>query len=120
MTLILSLSLTILLLFTPHSFAKTTKEECTMSVLDNGRPFALHYDVSLMAKWPPNVSGWHSSIVTGREWNETIQTCEIIIKNSWGENCELSKVKKACNKGIWRLSTEMLANSKSEVIWIEK
>ncbi|RYZ86409.1 MAG: hypothetical protein EOP04_13955 [Proteobacteria bacterium] len=91
-----------------------------MSVLNNDRPFALHYDVSLMAKFPSDVSGWHASVVTGRRWNKEKNSCEIAIKNSWGEDCETAKEKWSCVKGNWWIDSELLANSKTEVIWIEK
>ncbi|HEX7675842.1 MAG TPA: hypothetical protein VF412_16815 [Bdellovibrio sp.] len=111
---------------TVHSRSFTSQEKnpnaikYMMSVLDNDRPFALHYDLSIMMKWPPNISGWHSSIVTGRRWNKEKQTCELAIKNSWGENCDSEKEPGTCEKGRWWLDTDKLADSKSEVIWIDK
>lgn len=111
---------------TVHSRSFTTQEKnpnsikYMMSVLDNGRPFALHYDLSIMMNWPSNVSGWHSSIVTGRRWNKEKQTCELAIKNSWGENCDNERDPGTCKAGRWWFDTEKLAESKSEVIWIDK
>lgn len=29
----------------------------------------------------------HASVVIGRRWNETIQQCEYLIRNSWGNSC---------------------------------
>ncbi|MFS4460588.1 hypothetical protein [Bdellovibrio sp. HCB2-146] len=91
-----------------------------MSVLEKDRPFALHYNVSNLVQWPKNAQSWHASIVTGRRWNKSKQVCEVVIKNSWGENCENALDPKSCDKGTWYLDIETFAKEKSEVIWIDK
>ncbi|WP_413582349.1 hypothetical protein [Bdellovibrio sp. HCB288] len=109
-----------------HSRSFTAKEQnpesaaYIMSVLDQDRPFALHYNVTLMRKWPEGAPSWHSSIVTGRRWNITKGTCEIEIKNSWGDSCAEALEPGICDKGRWYLDIEKLANDRSEVIWIQK
>ncbi|MNL14421.1 hypothetical protein D3C87_1353580 [compost metagenome] len=91
-----------------------------MSVLENDRPFALHYNASNLVKWPSDKPSWHASVVTGRRWNKAKQVCEIAIKNSWGESCDDALDPKSCEKGRWWLDIETFAKDKSEVVWIDK
>ena len=58
--------------------------------LEKGRLVALDYD-SRILKDSSNrgfkISQLHTSSVVGRRWNESKHTCEFLIRNSYGEDC---------------------------------
>ena len=95
-----------------------------MELLQNGRPFGLHYDVCLIAKcdadYQAQGKGWHASVVVGRQWNPDTKSCQLKIKNSWGEGCTFAKNPKLCKDGYYYLDADTFASSDSQVIWINK
>jgi len=46
--------------------------------------------------------GMHSSVVVGRRWNTNTNSCDYLIRNSWGSQCWSYQVRQNCEAGnIW-------------------
>jgi len=46
--------------------------------------------------------GLHASVLVGRRWNSQSNSCEYLIRNSWGNQCNSYEVKQNCEAGnIW-------------------
>ncbi len=106
------------------TFSPSAPIDQMMKLLEEDRPFGLHYDVCLISKCDANYEaqgkGWHASTVVGRIWNTDTHSCQIKIKNSWGEGCSYAKDPKLCKDGYYFLDVETFAKSDSELIWINK
>ncbi len=64
----------------------------------------------------------HSLTVVGQKWNSDKNSCEYIVRNSWGDDCYMYKpeIKKTCNKGYIVIDEKTLQNKLISVIWLEK
>lgn len=47
-------------------------------------------------------NGLHASTIVGRRWNEELNTCQYLVRNSWGESCTYYEEPDRCEKGnVW-------------------
>lgn len=74
---------------------------------------------------PKTPEGRHASSVVGRRWNKERKTCELLIRNSWGQRCtgyKAASLKEpgVCDKGnIW-VSEGLLERYLTSVVWLAK
>lgn len=71
--------------------------------LNNNNPISLNYDASFLLHESSGVAN-HYSVIVGRRLNETTNTCQYLIRNSWGKSCSIypSPYDKQCEEGnIW-------------------
>lgn len=77
-----------------------------------------------------NVYGPHASVVVGRQFNKATNSCEYLVRNSYGKDCDLREVDgltchKVCEKGACRytghfwVSEERLKNSIMSVTFFD-
>lgn len=96
--------------------------------LSRGKPVAFSYKVEQVLTTPAIASGYHASIIAGRRFNKETQTCEYIVRNSWGDACEtyinqngsIVKVdiyKGRCMNGNYILSFQELLRITEQVIF---
>jgi hypothetical protein len=48
----------------------------------------------------------HANTIVARHWNSRSQTCDYVIRNTWGENCTNSKG--LCNRGYYSISEGLI------------
>lgn len=74
---------------------------------------------------PKTLEGKHASSIVGRRWNQEKRTCELPIRNSWGNRCSGYKAASfqepgACEKGnIW-VNEDVLRKYLSGNIYLRK
>lgn len=70
--------------------------------LDERKPSAIHYDSTTLhdPKGHPGLAN-HISLVVGRKWNPQNQTCEFLIRNSYGTACNYSPYFRCERGNIW-------------------
>lgn len=69
----------------------------------------------------------HASVVIGRRWNEKVQQCEYLVRNSWGKNCKFKgrddlycdKNKDGTDNGHFWVGEERLKNSLKGATYVE-
>lgn len=89
--------------------------------LENGRLVGLDYDSRVYQE--PNRRGFsfaelHTSSLVGRRWNQTKNTCEFLIRNSYGENCQNGRYHSSydCEDGnLWLTEKQIYQNMTSIV-----
>jgi hypothetical protein len=102
--------------FRPHS-----SEEHLDHSLSSGRPLIINYDINpILREGAPRYSTPHSSTLVGRRRNPDSGQCEYLLRNSWGEHCEIegqARYRFPCEQGnIWvpsdvvlRMHTELIS-----------
>lgn len=61
----------------------------------------------------------HTSLIVGRRWNQSANTCEFLIRNSWGGGCLRYDPSHDCEDGhIW-LSEKALYKSSTSIVYID-
>lgn len=74
---------------------------------------------------PKTPEGRHASSIVGRRWNKEKKTCELLIRNSWGDRCtgyKAASLKEpgVCDKGnIW-VSEKVLGKYLTSIVWLKK
>lgn len=59
----------------------------------------------------------HSSLIVGRKFNPASQTCEYLVRNSWGRSCSYYDSRLKCEEGhIW-LPENILGKKLNEVVY---
>lgn len=59
----------------------------------------------------------HSSLIVGRKFNATTQSCEYIVRNSWGRSCAYYDKRLKCEEGhIW-VPENILGSKLNEVVY---
>lgn len=99
-----------------------TSESDIKRLLDNGRPFALHYNPCILTHCTSEevAKSWHGSMVVGRRWNTAKNRCELKIKNSWGASCAGALPSVECQNGYWWVDQQEVVSRPHEIIWIGK
>ncbi|MBY0413042.1 MAG: hypothetical protein K2Q18_02700 [Bdellovibrionales bacterium] len=73
-------------------------------VLSNGGIVAIEYDSGILKDYnygADSLNG-HASTLIGRRWNQKKNTCEFLLRNSWGKPCSNYHEDYECNNGhIW-------------------
>lgn len=64
-------------------------------VLDNHQIIGLHYSMAMFEgdKAPISYEQTHASVIVGRRWNQKTESCELQIRNSWGDSCSAKDYK---------------------------
>lgn len=89
--------------------------------LDLNQPASIGYDIDALLKLPEEKSHpyKHASTIIGRRLNKATNSCEYLIKNSWGDACP-KKSKVDCHKGNFWVTKDNLKKSISEVTTLKK
>ena len=74
--------------------------------LDRNNPISLNYDAHFLLNRPRTFGSVdnHYSVIVGRRLNESTNTCQYLIRNSWGKDCSIypTHYKTQCEEGnIW-------------------
>ncbi len=73
-------------------------------VISQGKILGIEYDAGILTKYdysPDPLSG-HASSIVGRRWNDKTNSCEYLLRNSWGKPCSGYSEDYECNNGhIW-------------------
>jgi hypothetical protein len=56
--------------------------------LSQERPSSFTYSEQVLLGGTLDPNGGHDSLIVGRRWNEKNQTCDLLVRNSWGSTCE--------------------------------
>jgi hypothetical protein len=92
------------------------------SQLDLGRIVGVDYD-SRVLKDAQNqsikISSLHTSSIIGRRWDPKANTCQYLIRNSWGEKCERYDTRLECQEGnIW-LNESMVFKNMTSIVYLK-
>ena len=71
--------------------------------LNKNNPISLNYDASFLLHKYSGIAN-HYSVIVGRRLHAATNTCQYLIRNSWGKNCSIypSPYDKQCEEGnIW-------------------
>lgn len=70
--------------------------------LENGNVLGVSYWASFLTDVNAKKAVPHASVILGRRWNTTKNSCEYLIRNSWGTGCYAYDRTLDCEKGnIW-------------------
>ena len=72
-------------------------------VISNGELTGISYDANILSDIDnEDDPGWHFSTVVGRRFNSSTNSCEYLVRNSWGRGCEGYDERLECEEGnIW-------------------
>ena len=63
----------------------------------------------------------HTMIIVGRRWNPAAQSCELLLRNSYGNRCpEPLPDATRCEAGNWWIAQEKLSESPLEFIFVDR
>ncbi len=106
------------MVFRNKNIFKTISEQLSL-----GRVIGVDYDSRILVNHRNEgrkISELHTSSLVGRRWNSLNQTCEFLIRNSHGTNCNSYDPKLECHEGhIW-LSSEELYSSMISLVFIQE
>jgi hypothetical protein len=91
--------------------------------LSAGRPLAINYNVNaILSEGSPRYPSMHSSTIVGRRMNAQTGKCEYLVRNSWGEECEVEgrpRYRYECEQGnIW-VPRDTVMNMHTEFISLD-
>lgn len=73
-------------------------------ILSSGRPVGIGYDANVVydmnkgSEYKDN----HDSSIVGRRWNSRSNSCEYLLRNSWGRSCSIPDPQYDCENGyVW-------------------
>jgi aminopeptidase C len=72
--------------------------------LDNGKIIGIEYDAGILEdyNYAASVLNGHASSIIGRRFNEKTNSCEYLLRNSWGKSCAGYHEDYECEDGhIW-------------------
>lgn len=89
--------------------------------LNLGRMIALDYDARILEN-PHHrgvkLSELHTSAIYGRRWNEEKNTCEYLIRNSYGESCDRYHESYECREGNLWLTESQIYGSMTSIVYM--
>lgn len=97
-----------------------------MSVLDQDRPFVLHFNACITKDMDGCKKEYkeHAVVVMGRMWSPDKKggRCLLQMRDSASQNCEASRSSVKCDKktGIWQADFDEITKQNNDVIWIKK
>lgn len=108
-------------------FAKAGKDNLikkTNYYISNNKPVSVGYNTSIFDEkgyQSYQTSGGHVSLIVGQRWNDELNQCEFLLRNSWGTNCysyQNPELKGKCDPktGYLWLPSEILKRSITEVL----
>lgn len=94
------------------------------SQLSKGNPVGIGYNVCDFMK-PSDTAEKregcpHASSIVGRKRNKKTGTCEYLVRNSYGEQCEGYNKGVVCDKGYFWMSEKKLKDSVVEMVWVDR
>ncbi len=63
----------------------------------------------------------HAGVIVGRQWNKQKQSCDYMIRNSWGKDCSIYRadIQKQCKKGVFFLNENELMSHFISATWLQ-
>jgi hypothetical protein len=92
------------------------------SQLDLGRIVGFDYDSRILENAQNQsieISSLHTSSMVGRRWNTETNTCEYLIRNSWGDKCERYDRRHECQEGNLWLSESMVFKNMTSIVYMK-
>ena len=67
-----------------------------------------------------HVFSGHAGVIVGRKWNEESQSCDYLVRNSWGEDCSFyaPSIKERCQKGHFWVAEKRLRDTLLGVVFL--
>ena len=88
--------------------------------LNDKKPFAIGYNANAFKINPkPGLPANHMSLVAGRRWDKKTQSCQLLVRNSWGTKCDLYSSDVDCEKGYLWISQDKLLGETADIFKIE-
>ncbi len=91
---------------TPKYIDRLTKNNWSQldKMISQGKILGIEYDSGMLKNYdfiPDPISG-HASSIVGRRWNDKTNSCEYMLRNSWGKPCSNYHEDYECSNGhIW-------------------
>ncbi len=92
------------------------------SQLDLGRIIGLDYDSRILENAQNQsikISSLHTSSIIGRRWNNETNTCQYLIRNSWGDKCERYDQSLECQEGNLWLNESMVFKNMTSIVYMK-
>jgi hypothetical protein len=92
------------------------------SQLDSGRIVGIDYDSRVLLNTQNQtrkISELHTSSIIGRRWNSEKNSCEFLLRNSWGEGCQRYDESIECQEGNVWLGESSLFRNMTSIVYIK-
>jgi hypothetical protein len=89
--------------------------------LNLGRLVALDYDGRVLENKNNqriSVEELHTSSIVGRRWNKTEQSCQYLIRDSFGKDCSQYDPRLECSEGYLWLNEEDIFRNMTSVVYL--
>ncbi|WP_413291285.1 hypothetical protein [Bdellovibrio sp. HCB337] len=85
-----------------------------LDLLRKNQPVGISYSTEgIVKKGREN----HASVALGMNWNRSTNQCEVVIRNSWGDRCDVYAKPENCNNGYVRVPIDEL--KLQNIDWID-
>jgi hypothetical protein len=100
----------------PKLFAKIDK------LLNDKNPVGFGYFADFLQHENASREGGHASVLVGRRWSNDKNTCEYLIRNSWGPGCDgyTPEITAECEDGNLWVTRATLAKYIDRITWLRK